>query len=71
MSQNAQTYDRDPIEESSMTLMEHLLELRTRLIWTVAAILVGAGIAMAFSTPIVQFITDAYGTKNEKTIENP
>lgn len=46
----------DPIEDSQMTLMEHLLELRTRLIWIVGSLTVTTIIAMLFTTQILQFI---------------
>ncbi len=46
----------DPIETSQMTLMEHLLELRTRLIWIVSSLVVGAMIALFFADPLLEFI---------------
>ena len=46
----------NPIEESQMTLMEHLLELRMRLIWIVASLVVGTVVAMLFTTQILAFI---------------
>lgn len=49
--------DFDPIEASSMGLMEHLTELRTRLIWIVAALLIGTVVSFIFVTPILEFIT--------------
>lgn len=54
MSQQSKAYD--PIEESSMTLMEHLIELRTRLIWVVGALVIGTLVAMIFVNPLLQFI---------------
>jgi hypothetical protein len=39
-----------------MTLMDHLRELRTRLIWIVGSLLIGTLIAMLFSEAIVRFI---------------
>lgn len=55
MSQQAPTVDS--IETNSMTLMEHLQELRVRLMWILGAMIVGTVIAMAFVTPILGFIT--------------
>ena len=46
----------NPIDESQMTLMEHLLELRTRLIWIVASLVVGTVVAMLFTQQILLFI---------------
>jgi sec-independent protein translocase protein TatC len=46
----------DPIEESRMTLMDHLVELRNRLMWIVGALAVGTGLSMFFVTPILNFI---------------
>jgi sec-independent protein translocase protein TatC len=55
MSQQA-TFD--PVNESSMSLLEHLQELRTRLVWIVGGLVVGTGISMLFVTPILQFIIE-------------
>ncbi|RME61524.1 MAG: hypothetical protein D6790_07680, partial [Caldilineae bacterium] len=46
----------DPIDESRMGLLDHLAELRTRLIWIVAALAVGTLISFVFVTPILEFI---------------
>lgn len=40
-----------------MTLMEHLVELRKRLIWIVGALLVGTLLSLIFVTPILEIIT--------------
>lgn len=45
----------EPVE-GSMSLMEHLIELRTRLIWIIGTVLVGTVIALFFAEPIIQFI---------------
>jgi len=45
-----------PIEESRMTLMDHLRELRTRLIWVISALVIGTAISMLFVSPLLQFI---------------
>jgi sec-independent protein translocase protein TatC len=42
--------------DSSMSLMEHLIELRTRLIWIIGTLLVGTGIALFVAEPLIQFI---------------
>ena len=54
MSQQATTME--PMSEGSMSLMEHLIELRTRLIWIIGTMLVGTVIALFFAEPIIQFI---------------
>jgi sec-independent protein translocase protein TatC len=54
VSQGHPTYE--PIDDSRMTLMDHLRELRTRLIWVVAALVIGTAISMLFVSPILQFI---------------
>lgn len=46
----------EPIEESRMTLIDHLRELRMRLIWVVSALVVGTLISMLFVSPLLQFI---------------
>jgi sec-independent protein translocase protein TatC len=62
MSQQAQTADPyDPIEESSMTLMEHLVELRTRLMWAGGALIIATLVAMIFAWDIVEIINRPLG----------
>ena len=47
----------DEIDDSSAPLIEHLAELRTRLIHSVAAFLVGMVICFTVATPIFNFLT--------------
>lgn len=54
MTQGQSTYD--PIDASRMTLMDHLRELRTRLIWVIGALVVGTAISMIFVGPLLEFI---------------
>jgi sec-independent protein translocase protein TatC len=56
MSQQAAAME--PMSESSMSLMEHLKELRNRLIWIVGGLLVGTLASMAFVEPILQFVIE-------------
>lgn len=46
----------DDIDDSSAPLIEHLAELRTRLIWSVLAFVVGIVLAFAVAEPILQFL---------------
>ena len=46
----------DQIDDSSAPLIEHLAELRTRLIRSVAALVVGIVVAFPLSEPILQFL---------------
>ena len=46
----------EPVEESRMTLMDHLRELRTRLIWVLSALVVGTLFSMIFVEPLLRFI---------------
>ncbi|WP_146344797.1 twin-arginine translocase subunit TatC [Falsiphaeobacter marinintestinus] len=48
----------DEIDDSSAPLIEHLAELRTRLIHCVVAFLVGMIICFTVATPIFNFLTD-------------
>lgn len=48
----------DEIEDSSAPLIEHLAELRNRLIHSVIAFLIGMIICFTVSTPIFNFLTD-------------
>jgi sec-independent protein translocase protein TatC len=44
-----------------MTLMEHLQELRLRLMWITGGLLVGTLVAMIFVNPVIRFITEPLG----------
>lgn len=50
--------DTDEIDDSSAPLIEHLAELRTRLIHSVAAFLVGMVLCFTVATPIFNFLTN-------------
>jgi sec-independent protein translocase protein TatC len=54
MTQQAQAFD--PVEASQMTLMEHLNELRIRLMWIVGALFVATILAFIFARPILIFL---------------
>ncbi|SFE18856.1 twin-arginine translocase subunit TatC [Roseivivax sediminis] len=49
--------DDDEIEDSSAPLIEHLAELRTRLIHSVVAFIVGMVLCFTVATPIFNFLT--------------
>jgi len=64
MSQGSPAYEpltpppgAESIADKQMTLMEHLLELRYRLMWIVGSLLVCTLLSMAFVVPILEFIT--------------
>lgn len=50
--------ENDDIEDSSAPLIEHLAELRTRLIRSVIAFIIGIVVAFAVAEPILQFLLD-------------
>ena len=50
--------DEDEIDASSAPLIEHLAELRTRLIRSVLAFIVGMVICFTVATPIFNFLTE-------------
>jgi sec-independent protein translocase protein TatC len=54
MSQQASTLDT--VNENSMTLMEHLQELRVRLMWISGGLIAGTLLSMLFVTPLLEFI---------------
>ncbi|MFN8442201.1 MAG: twin-arginine translocase subunit TatC [Caldilineaceae bacterium] len=56
MSQQTETIPMDPIDASRMTLMEHLIELRMRLIWVSGALILGTAIALGYFYPILDFL---------------
>lgn len=49
--------ENDDIDDSSAPLIEHLTELRTRLIWSVLAFIVGMVICFTVAEPLLQFIS--------------
>ena len=53
----ADTEEHDEIDDSAAPLIEHLAELRTRLINSVVAFLVGMVICFTVATPIFNFLT--------------
>lgn len=54
MSQQSPTYNA--IDDEKLTLMEHLVELRRRLMWIVGTLLVCTLLSMIFVVPLLQFI---------------
>ena len=53
----------EPLNEGSMSLMEHLIELRTRLMWIIGTMLVGVVITLFFAEPIIQFIIEPLSSR--------
>jgi sec-independent protein translocase protein TatC len=51
----------DPVEESRMGLLEHLAELRNRLLWVVGTLLLGTVFSFIFVERILVFITSPVG----------
>ncbi|TXB69317.1 twin-arginine translocase subunit TatC [Paracoccus aurantiacus] len=56
-SEVSKTDARDEIEDSSAPLIEHLAELRTRLIWSVLAFVIAMVICYAVWNPVYNFLT--------------
>ncbi len=54
MSQKAAAFDPN---EGQMSLMEHLIELRMRLMWICGALVLGTIVALFFYSPLVAFVT--------------
>jgi sec-independent protein translocase protein TatC len=54
MTQQAPAIDQ--VEASQMTLMEHLNELRVRLMWVVGGLFLGTLLAFVFALPLLEFI---------------
>ncbi len=50
------THKSDEVDDSSAPLVEHLIELRNRLIWSVAAFIVAVVLAFVVSEPILRFM---------------
>jgi sec-independent protein translocase protein TatC len=49
---------KDDIEDSSAPLVEHLIELRNRLIWAVSAFLVAMILCFVVAEPILDFMLE-------------
>lgn len=56
MTQDSLAPQYDPLDESRMGLLDHLTELRNRLIWIVGALLVGTVLSFLFVQPTLEFI---------------
>jgi sec-independent protein translocase protein TatC len=61
MSQGELAPQFDPVEESRMGLFEHLMELRSRMIWIVGALLIGTLISFIFVEQLLAIITEPVG----------
>ena len=57
MTQQVAPMDQDPLDGSRMGLLEHLGELRNRMIWIVAALVFGILGSIAFVPWVIAFIT--------------
>jgi sec-independent protein translocase protein TatC len=57
--------DDDEIEASRAPLMDHLIELRGRLIWCVAALIGGFIVCFAFATQLYLFLLGPYERAND------
>src|SRR5262245_5549984 len=64
------TMSADP-EESSMTLWEHLEELRTRIIRMLISFVVGAGLAWHFKEVLLQWLTTPFVHAGGATLHFP
>jgi sec-independent protein translocase protein TatC len=47
--------------EEGLTLLEHFNELRVRVTWAIAALLVGTVISFAFTQPLLEYLIAPYG----------
>jgi sec-independent protein translocase protein TatC len=55
--------------DGSMTLMEHLADLRTRLLIAVLVILVGTALGLAFSKQVIEFLAQPYCNTSGANVE--
>ena len=63
MTQQVAPLEQDPFDGSRMGLLEHLAELRNRMIWIVGALIFGIAACVAFVRPAIAFITAPVGEK--------
>jgi sec-independent protein translocase protein TatC len=59
---NTTVQDEDPINDKPMPLIDHLMELRTRLLWSVGAFVIAFAICYYFSTQIYGFLARPLAT---------
>ena len=52
--------EEDDIEASRAPLLDHLLELRSRIIWSVVAVMVGFGVTFLFRQHVYAFLSDPF-----------
>jgi len=55
----------DEMEATRAPLLEHLTELRTRLIWAMVALAIATGICFAFAEPIYNFLLEPFAAGAE------
>lgn len=64
--------DEDGLDESSAPLMDHLIELRNRLLWCILAFAVAFGVCFYFASEIFAFLVrplqDAFGSEHGRLI---
>lgn len=57
-TQQVPPLETDPFDGSRMGLLDHLAELRNRMIWIVGALFFGIIVSIAFVEPVIAFITE-------------
>ncbi len=70
MAQNVQPVSEMP-EEEGMTLLEHVRELRDRLLKAVIALAIGTVIGLAFSEQILKILLEPYGPAKQLLVTSP
>ncbi len=65
MSEQIEGYEAipDPLDESRMSLMDHLKELRVRLMWIVAGLVVGTVLGMFVAEWVISFVSLRLGVQ--------
>lgn len=58
-------HDEDEVEASRAPLLSHLVELRSRLIICVVALVIGFGVCFAFADPLFQFLLRPFTTASD------
>lgn len=56
------------IDDSKMPLLDHLIELRTRLLWSFLALAIAFGISLYFARPIFGFLVQPLLESGQKTL---
>jgi len=68
VARKAAEKENQKVDPATMSVVDHLRELRDRIIWSLVAIAVGATLVFIFFGPIVHFMTAPYQHQTHKSL---